>query len=223
MKITILGCGALGQLWFSRLYQQGHDVQGWLRVPQPFCPVKVIEPDGTWCNHTLPANNFDHLAHSELLLVTLKAWQVSATVSPLLPKLNANCAILLLHNGMGTQDELPPSTQPMLAGTTTHAARHDGNSIVHVASGTTHIGPTSPAAQHLNHVAEVLHQALPNVVWHNNIASASLAQTGSQLRDQSVDSAIRLPQRRATALSATDCGYLSRSRQRDGTRRLSHR
>ncbi|QLH63560.1 2-dehydropantoate 2-reductase [Serratia symbiotica] len=173
MKITILGCGALGQLWFSRLYQQGHDVQGWLRVPQPFCPVKVIEPDGTWCNHTLPANNFDHLAHSELLLVTLKAWQVSATVSPLLPKLNANCAILLLHNGMGTQDELPPSTQPMLAGTTTHAARHDGNSIVHVASGTTHIGPTSPAAQHLNHVAEVLHQALPNVVWHNNIASAS--------------------------------------------------
>lgn len=27
MKITILGCGALGQLWLSRLYQQGHDVQ----------------------------------------------------------------------------------------------------------------------------------------------------------------------------------------------------
>ncbi|NIG62191.1 MAG: 2-dehydropantoate 2-reductase [Serratia symbiotica] len=173
MKITILGCGALGKLWLSRLYQQGQDVQGWLRIPQPFCSVKVIKPDGILCNYTLPANNFSHLAHSKLLLVTLKAWQVSATVSLLLPKLNANCAILLLHNGMGTQDELPPSSQPMLAGTTTHAARHDGNSIVHIASGTTHIGPTSPAAQHLNHVAEVLHQALPDVVWHNNIASAS--------------------------------------------------
>ncbi|WP_411755575.1 2-dehydropantoate 2-reductase N-terminal domain-containing protein, partial [Serratia sp. (in: enterobacteria)] len=47
MKITILGCGALGQLWLAKLYQQGHDVQGWLRVPQPFCAVNVIEPDGT--------------------------------------------------------------------------------------------------------------------------------------------------------------------------------
>jgi len=35
-----------------------------------------------------------------------------------MPKLNANCAILLLHNGMGTQDEMAPSTQPMLSGTT---------------------------------------------------------------------------------------------------------
>lgn len=37
MKITILGCGALVQMWFSQLYQHGHDVQRLLRVPQrPF-------------------------------------------------------------------------------------------------------------------------------------------------------------------------------------------
>lgn len=99
--------------------------------------MQIIEPDGTWYNHTLPANNFDHLVHWELLLVTLKIWQVSAAVSPLLPKQNAaNCAILLLHNGMGIQDELPPNTQPqpMLADTTTH------------------IVPTSPVSQYLNHM-----------------------------------------------------------------------
>ncbi|PVF12189.1 hypothetical protein DBO95_18040, partial [Yersinia pestis] len=33
-EITVLGCGALGQLWLSMLHQQDHDVQGWLRVPQ---------------------------------------------------------------------------------------------------------------------------------------------------------------------------------------------
>lgn len=73
MKITILGCGALGQLWLSRLYQQGHDVQGWLRVPQPFCAVNVIEPEGVSFNRNLPTNDPEHLAQSELLLVTLKA------------------------------------------------------------------------------------------------------------------------------------------------------
>ena len=173
MKITVLGCGALGQLWLSRLYQQGHDVQGWLRVPQPFCAVNVIEPEGLSFNRNLPTNDPEHLAQSELLLVTLKAWQVSGAVSALLPKLHPRCAILLLHNGMGTQDELPPNNQPILQGTTTHAARHDGSTIIHVAGGTTHIGPTSPAATSLSHLAEVLHQALPDVAWHNNIASAN--------------------------------------------------
>jgi len=173
MKITILGCGALGQLWLSRLYQQGHDVQGWLRVPQPFCAVNVIEPEGTSFNRNLPTNDPEHLAQSELLLVTLKAWQVSSAVSALLPRLNPRCAILLLHNGMGTQDELPANSQPILQGTTTHAARREGSTIIHVAGGTTHIGPTSPAAIHLCHLAEMLHQALPDVAWHNNIASAN--------------------------------------------------
>ncbi|VXC51127.1 2-dehydropantoate reductase, NADPH-specific [Enterobacterales bacterium 8AC] len=173
MKITILGCGALGQLWLSRLYQQGHDIQGWLRVPQPFCAVNVIEPDGTSFNHNLPTNDPEHLAQSELLLVTLKAWQVSGAVTALLPQLRPSCAILLLHNGMGTQDELPPHNQPILQGTTTHAARHDGNTIIHVANGVTHIGPVTPQATHLSHLAEVLHQALPDVAWHNHIASAS--------------------------------------------------
>ncbi|WP_275935740.1 2-dehydropantoate 2-reductase N-terminal domain-containing protein, partial [Yersinia pestis] len=46
MKITVLGCGALGQLWLSMLHQQDHDVQGWLRVPQPFCSVNVIMLNG---------------------------------------------------------------------------------------------------------------------------------------------------------------------------------
>lgn len=59
---------------------------------------------------------------SELLLVTLKAWQVSDTVSALLPTIAQNCTILLLHNGMGTREELPVLTQPLLQGVTPHDA-----------------------------------------------------------------------------------------------------
>ncbi|MRT02218.1 2-dehydropantoate 2-reductase [Ewingella americana] len=169
MKITVLGCGALGQLWLSALYQQGHDVQGWVRIPQPFVAVNVISPEGVAFNRNLPTNDPQHLAESELLLVTLKAWQVSGAVSALMPMLNDNCTLLLLHNGMGTIDELPASRLSILQGATTHAARHEGNAILHVAAGITHIGPVSARGAASSHIADVLHDALPDVAWHNNI------------------------------------------------------
>ncbi|CNE65076.1 2-dehydropantoate 2-reductase [Yersinia nurmii] len=172
MKITVLGCGALGQLWLSALYQQGHDVQGWLRVPQPYCSVNVISLEGDEFNQNLPTNDPQHLAESELLLVCLKAWQVSSAVSTLLPKLNPDCTVLLLHNGMGTQEELPSAVNTFLHGVTTHAARHDGNTIIHVASGITHIGPAITPSKDVSYLADILHHALPDVAWHNDISSA---------------------------------------------------
>ncbi|AJI94203.1 2-dehydropantoate 2-reductase [Yersinia ruckeri] len=172
MKITVLGCGALGQLWLSALYQQGHDVQGWLRVPQPYCSVNLITLEGDEFNQNLPTNDPQHLAQSELLLVCLKAWQVSSAVSSLLPKLNPDCTVLLLHNGMGTQEELPREGHIFLQGVTTHAARRDGNTIVHVASGITHIGPALAQSKDVSYLADTLHHALPDVAWHNDIASS---------------------------------------------------
>lgn len=80
MKITVLGCGALGQLWLTALCKHGHEVQGWLRVPQPYCSVNLIDTDGSVFNESLTANDPDFLAKSDLLLVTLKAWQVSDAV-----------------------------------------------------------------------------------------------------------------------------------------------
>ncbi len=63
MKITVLGCGALGQLWLTALCKQGHEVQGWLRVPQPFCSVNlIVEEDGTVFNESLTANDPEFLA-----------------------------------------------------------------------------------------------------------------------------------------------------------------
>ncbi|OSM98055.1 MULTISPECIES: 2-dehydropantoate 2-reductase [Lonsdalea] len=170
MKITVLGCGAIGQLWLAALHQQGHDVQGWLRIPRPYCPVNVIALNGEHHNLNLTANDPDHLALSELLLVTLKAWQVSDAVCALLPRLSPKCTILLLHNGMGTLEELPKLTQPVLAGITTHAARRDRTVVTHVAAGTTRIGSVN-GIEDLSPLADLLHHALPDVAWYNNITA----------------------------------------------------
>ncbi|EIR87665.1 2-dehydropantoate 2-reductase family protein [Yersinia pestis PY-54] len=128
--------------------------------------------NGESFNRNLTTNDPKHLLQSELLLVCLKAWQVSSAVTALLPKLNPECKILLLHNGMGTQEELPLNEHVFLHGVTTHAARRDGNTIIHVASGMTHIGPTSSVIIDDNHLADTLHQALPDVAWHNDISAA---------------------------------------------------
>lgn len=94
MKITVLGCGALGQLWLTALCKHGHEVQGWLRVPQPYCSVNLIDTDSSVFNESLTANDPDFLAKSDLLLVTLKAWQVSDAVkglSAILPETTPFC------------------------------------------------------------------------------------------------------------------------------------
>lgn len=169
MKITVLGCGALGQLWLSALCKQGHDVQGWLRVPQPYCSVNVIETDGSVFNESLTANDPEFLATSDLLLVTLKAWQVFDAVKGLASVLPETTPILLIHNGMGTIEELKNIRQPLLMGTTTHAARRDGNVIIHVAGGTTHIGPAREQDGDFSYLADLLQGVLPDVAWHNNI------------------------------------------------------
>lgn len=169
MKITVLGCGALGQLWLTALRKHGHDVQGWLRVPQPYCSVNLIEEDGTIFNESLTANDPDFLAQSDMLLVTLKAWQVSDAVKALAATLPASSPVLLLHNGMGTIDELKSIHQPLLMATTTHAARRDVNIIVHVAGGVTHIGPARAQDGDYSYLADTLQDVLPDVAWHNHI------------------------------------------------------
>lgn len=172
MKITVLGCGALGQLWLTALCKHGHEVQGWLRVPQPFCSVNLVDEDGSIFNESLTANDPEFLATSDLLLVTLKAWQVSDAVRSLAAILPTTTPILLIHNGMGTVEELKSLPQPLLIGTTTHAARRDGNVIVHVASGTTHIGPARQQDGDFSYLADILQDVLPDVAWHNNIRPA---------------------------------------------------
>ena len=120
----------------------------------------------------MTANDPDFLATSDLLLVTLKAWQVSQAVRNLAAILPATAPILLIHNGMGTLDELKSVKHPLLLASTTHAARRDGNVIIHVAQGTTHIGPAKSYSEDYSGLADILQNVMPDVAWHDNIHPA---------------------------------------------------
>ncbi|WP_075180461.1 2-dehydropantoate 2-reductase [Pantoea sp. 1.19] len=173
MNITVLGCGALGQIWLAALHDRQHQVQGWLRVPHAHCRVAVRTLSGQPLHYTLPANDPQRLAHCDLLLVTLKAWQVASATVHLLPHLPPDCPVLLLHNGLGTREELGEIRQPLLQGFTTHAARRSGQQVEHVAAGMTHIGPANARCGDHSALAAALQQALPDVAWHNDITHSA--------------------------------------------------
>ncbi|NYY79341.1 2-dehydropantoate 2-reductase [Escherichia coli] len=168
MKITVLGCGALGQLWLTTLCKQGHDVQGWLRVPQPYCSVNLVETDGSIFNESLTANDpiFSPPAICSGDAESMAGFRCRQSLASTLP---VTTPILLIHNGMGTIEELQNIQQPLLMGTTTHAARRDGNVIIHVANGITHIGPARQQDGDYSYLADILQTVLPDVARHNNI------------------------------------------------------
>ncbi|WP_340619720.1 2-dehydropantoate 2-reductase [Xenorhabdus siamensis] len=173
MKITVLGCGAMGKLWLAALSQQHHEIQAWLKAPQPFVNVHIDNFKGKIFDQQLPANNEKHLFESELLLVCLKAWQVSDAINNLASKLSPHCPILLLHNGMGTQDELLSLPNPILSGVTTHGAYQENGIVYHKSQGITHIGSTLSDTDKFSFLAKILHDALPNVKWHDDIYTIS--------------------------------------------------
>ncbi|MBT0724771.1 2-dehydropantoate 2-reductase [Rosenbergiella sp. S61] len=169
MRITILGCGALGQIWLSALSRAGHDMQGWLKVPQPQLQIKVFTPEQDSFSHVITVNDSQHLQQCELLLVTLKAQQLQSGLTPLLSSLPANCPIVLMHNGLGVMDDLPALTQPLCHAVTTQAAYRTSVATLHKAWGITQLGPLNHAAKSVSHIADVLHQALPDVAWYDEI------------------------------------------------------
>ncbi len=78
---------------------------------------------------------------------------------------------MLVHNGMGTVEELRGVKQPLLLASTTQAARRDGNVIIHVARGTTHIGPAK-ATRGLQLSRRSSAERAAGCRPHNNIHSA---------------------------------------------------
>ncbi|MCL9773177.1 2-dehydropantoate 2-reductase [Vibrio methylphosphonaticus] len=171
MNITILGPGAIGSLYAYKLKQAGHDVSIWGRSPNSTVDIQLDHlPPLPFANQNLVV-----LKRTDLLIVTLKAWQVEAALSPLLPLLHPDTMILFLHNGMGSVDKLANALAnfPVLLGTSTHGAlRVNALHVNHTGLGETHIGAWNDKGQQCQFLSDVLHHALSPVKWHTSIQHA---------------------------------------------------
>lgn len=120
------------------------------------------------------AQDSSKLKQLDLLLVTVKAYQVEAALEPLLPKLHPDCRILLLHNGLGPHQSLAAKLngRPLSLGTTSQAAlKLSSNHIRQTGRGLTQIGdligaPTPEAMK------TALLNAIPGSQWSDAILEA---------------------------------------------------
>ncbi|MGR5156027.1 2-dehydropantoate 2-reductase [Vibrio owensii] len=171
MNILILGPGAVGSLWATKLKLAGHNVSLWGRSSNSEQLLQLDDnPAISFSNQHIPS-----VQNADLIVVTVKAWQVEGAIEPLLPYISEDTTVMLLHNGMGTapllEAKLPDN--PLIVATTTHGAyKPSKEQVLHTGQGNTQLGGFNAKGAQCDFLAEVMNHALPEVNWNPNINAA---------------------------------------------------
>ncbi|MDA0146791.1 2-dehydropantoate 2-reductase [Vibrio sp. LaRot3] len=171
MNFAIVGPGAIGSLWATHLYQAGHKVNLWSRQTDNQLTIQCDSNPPV----TLPNNHCQSLNDSDVVLVTLKAPFVVSALQGLVEHIHSDAIIVLMHNGMGTADQVSAllPNNPLLLATTTHGAyRPTPQQVLHTGEGNTQIGAANSLGQQCEFIVDVLNNALATVEWHSNIQQA---------------------------------------------------
>lgn len=150
MKWHILGAGAIGNLFATRLLQAGQQVSLILRQPKSdgYYQLHCLEGKARR-TYSLPTQSASATETITRLLITTKAYDTETALASVARRLSPETTILLLQNGMG-QHERIQAAYPLAnlwAGVTTAGAwRPKADELVCVAAGETQIGPLNAKA-----------------------------------------------------------------------------
>ncbi|MEZ8862962.1 2-dehydropantoate 2-reductase [Vibrio sp. 10N.247.311.51] len=175
MNITIVGPGAIGSLWAIKLLQAGHNVSLWSRSPETSINLTLDEQTSLPFSN----NNIEKLSASDLVIFTVKAWQVEEATTPLLQYVDSDTILMFMHNGMGAVDNIATqiNAHPIVLATTTQAAfKPDRNNVSHTGIGQTQLGAFNQTGQQCTFLVDVLDDALPAVSWNPQIETALWAK-----------------------------------------------
>jgi 2-dehydropantoate 2-reductase len=171
MNIVIVGPGAIGSLWAYKLHQAGHKVSLWGTKQNQQWMLAAEDSPEILFSYNQPQTLID----ADLLLITVKAWQVETAITPLLPHVNKDAILLFMHNGMGAVDNIAEliSEYPVVIATTTHGAlKVDAHHVKHTGIGQTQLGAFNLKGSQCTFLVDVLNHALPTVSWNPNIQFA---------------------------------------------------
>lgn len=157
MSWHILGAGSLGSLWAARLARAGLPVQLILRDRQRLQAYRqaggltLVEQDQTRL-YPVAAQTPDNAQPIQRLLLACKAYDAEAAMAQLAPRLVPGAELILLQNGLGSQDRVAlrvPQARCILASSTEGAFRERDFRVVFAGHGHTWLGdprePTPPA------------------------------------------------------------------------------
>jgi 2-dehydropantoate 2-reductase len=171
MNIVIVGPGAIGSLWAYKLHQAGHKVSLWGTKQNQQWMLAADDSPEILFSYNQPQTLID----ADLLLITVKAWQVETAITPLQPHVNKDAILLFMHNGMGAVDNIVELIfeYPVVIATTTHGAlKVDAHHVKHTGIGQTQLGAFNEKGSQCTFLVDVLNHALPTVSWNSNIRFA---------------------------------------------------
>lgn len=174
-RVWVVGAGAIGQLYGYHLHQHaqvslfGRDGTS-LHRALAFYPYQQPQPT-TWYGQP----PVDALTGDDLLLLCCKSYQTARAITPFESKLADTTPILLLQNGMGSEESLTHLPNPILKASVTHGAlQTPQGGVKHTGMGATHIGRVAGelAATRQAQLTQLLNQALPPAMWDESITTS---------------------------------------------------
>ncbi len=173
----VLGAGSLGMLWAARLARAGLPVRLVLRNATRLAAyeaagsaVTLVE-QGIEYRVPINAQALDDQRPIQRLLLACKAYDAQAAVATLAPRLAADAELILLQNGLGSQDAVAvqvPQARCIAASSTEGAFRQQDWRVVFAGHGHTWLGdaadPSPPAWLGELQRAGIPHQWTPDIV-----------------------------------------------------------
>ncbi|MFT5840124.1 MAG: 2-dehydropantoate 2-reductase [Flavobacteriales bacterium] len=175
LKLAIVGKGAIGGLIGFKCHKLGYDYQHLIKTPQQSL-FKVTDIAGDSYDLIPNTSVITKPAQFDLLILPVKAYQVMPVLDQLQAFIQPRHIIVLLHNGMGTieqvKEKLP--NNPLVAATTTYSAfKPDKNTLIETGFGQTHLGWLGNIDTALKQSIEPILSALfPPSHWHQDIGLA---------------------------------------------------
>ncbi|MBC3208470.1 putative 2-dehydropantoate 2-reductase [Pseudomonas sp. SWRI111] len=144
----VLGAGSLGTLWATRLARAGLPVRLILRDPMRLRSYEAaggltLVENGQANTYAVPGETVDHPAPIRRLLVACKAYDAEDAVARLVPRLAPDAELILLQNGLGSQDAVAarvPLARCISASSTEGAFRDGDWRVVFAGHGFTWLG-----------------------------------------------------------------------------------
>lgn len=148
MSWHILGAGSLGSLWATRLSRAGVPVRLVLRNRERLAAYQAaggltLVEDGQANLYPIVAETADASTPIRRLLVACKAYDAEAAVASIASRLSAEAELILLQNGIGSQQEVAarvPRARCILASSTEGAFRDGAFRVVFAGRGHTWLG-----------------------------------------------------------------------------------
>ena len=148
MTWHILGAGSLGSLWAARLARAGLPVRLILRNRQRLEAYRqagglTLVEAGQPMQYAIPAELPQADTPIHRLLLACKAYDAEEAVAELAPRLAPGAELILLQNGLGSQDAVArrlPRARCLFASSTEGAFREDDFRVVFAGRGHTWLG-----------------------------------------------------------------------------------